>query len=120
MAAPLVANDKDGFARRFLDETIEILRAAPVDAIEAMALVLGRTRDGGGRLFVCGSGGGAGHASHATADFRTLAGFEAYCVSDNVSELTARVNDAGWDDAYAATLRASQLRETDCLMVFSV
>ncbi|MDQ1521140.1 MAG: D-sedoheptulose 7-phosphate isomerase [Actinomycetota bacterium] len=109
-----------GFARQFLDETIEILRVVPADAIERSAATLRRTRDRGGRLFTCGSGGGAGHASHAAADFRTLAGFEAYCVSDNVSELTARINDAGWEGAYAATLRASSLRADDCLLVFSV
>jgi D-sedoheptulose 7-phosphate isomerase len=120
MAAPMVARDEEGFARRFLEESVEILRALPAESLDAVAAVLRRTRDAGGRLFTCGSGGGAGHASHATADFRTLAGFEAYCVSDNVSELTARVNDAGWDDAYASTLRASALREDDCLLVFSV
>jgi D-sedoheptulose 7-phosphate isomerase len=77
-------------------------------------------RDRNGRLFFCGSGGGAGHASHATCDFRKLGGFEAYCVTDNVSELTARVNDEGWDTAYSAWLQSSQLRAGDCLFVFSV
>jgi D-sedoheptulose 7-phosphate isomerase len=120
MAAPMAASDEHRFARRFLDEAVEILRAVPADTVEDVAAVLRRTRDRGGRLFTCGSGGGAGHASHAAADFRTLAGFEAYCVSDNVSELTARVNDAGWEEAYAATLRASSLRGADCLLVFSV
>jgi D-sedoheptulose 7-phosphate isomerase len=120
MAAVIAKRDDQEFARRFLDETIEILRDIPPAALESVAAVLRRTRDRGGRLFTCGSGGGAGHASHATCDFRTLAGFESYCVSDNVSELTARVNDAGWDGAYAATLRASCLRGEDCLLVFSV
>jgi D-sedoheptulose 7-phosphate isomerase len=120
MAAPLAARDDDNFARRFLEESIEIIRAIPARALDDVADVLRRTRDRGGRLFTCGSGGGAGHASHAACDFRTLAGFEAYCVSDNVSELTARINDFGWEDAYAASLRASDLRATDCLLVFSV
>jgi D-sedoheptulose 7-phosphate isomerase len=120
MVAPIAPSDDQEFARRFLDETVSILRAMPPEILEHVAAVLRSTRDRGGRLFICGSGGGAGHASHATCDFRTLAGFEAYCVSDNVAELTARVNDAGWEVAYAATLRASRLRSEDCLLVFSV
>jgi len=120
MAAPIAERHEREFARQFLDESIEILHAVPADALDTVATVLRQTRDRRGRLFCCGSGGGAGHASHATCDFRTLAGFEAYCLSDNASELTARVNDAGWEGAYAATLRASNLREEDCLLVFSV
>ncbi len=120
MAAPMAASEDHEFARRFLDETIGILGAVSADALERVATVLRRARDRGGRLFTCGSGGGAGHASHAACDFRTLASFEAYCVSDNVAELTARVNDAGWEGAYAATLRSSSLRGEDCLLVFSV
>src|SRR6185295_2275431 len=90
------------------------------DSVDAVAEVMAATRERGGRLFLAGSGGGAGHASHAACDFRKLAGFEAYCVSDNVSELTARVNDDGWDSAYASWLAASRLRRDDCLFVFSV
>jgi D-sedoheptulose 7-phosphate isomerase len=105
---------------RFLGETVQILERTDRSDLEAVATVLAATRDRGGRLFFCGSGGGAGHASHATCDFRKLAGFEAYCVSDNVSELTARINDDGWDGAYAAWLRASRLQAGDCLFVFSV
>src|SRR5439155_1577008 len=77
-------------------------------------------RDSGGRLFLVGSGGGAGHASHAACDFRKLAGLEAYCPTDNVSELTARINDEGWADSYAGWLRSSRLNGTDVLLVFSV
>lgn len=108
------------FTESFLDETIQILRATEAKNVEAVAVLLARTRDRGGRLFFCGSGGGAGHASHATCDFRKLGGFEAYCVTDNVSELTARVNDEGWDSSYAEWLRASRLSGTDTLFVFSV
>lgn len=107
-------------AQRFVRESIEILEKTSADDLEAMARVLRATRDRDGRLFFLGSGGGAGHASHAACDFRKLAGFEAYCVSDNVSELTARVNDDGWDGAYASWLVASRLRRDDCLFVFSV
>lgn len=113
-------NDESEFARAFLDESIEILRAVDTDAVDAMAGGLRATRDRRGRLFCCGSGGGAGFASHATSDFRTLAGIEAYCVSDNVSELTARVNDDGWSTSYANWLRASNLSPNDALFIFSV
>ena len=78
------------------------------------------TRDRDGRVFFCGSGGGAGHASHAACDFRKLAHIECYCVNDNTSELTARINDDGWDRAYADWLQASRLGARDCLFVFSV
>ena len=78
------------------------------------------TRNRGGRLFLCGSGGGAGHTSHAACDFRKLARIESYCVTDNVSELTARINDDGWDSSYEEWLRSSRLAADDCLFVFSV
>src|SRR5438477_4655322 len=108
------------FSRSFLDDSGLILARMDHAEIEALVQVLASTRDRDGRLFFCGSGGGAGHASHATCDFRKLAGFEAYAVTDNVSELTARVNDDGWDTSYANWLRASRLRAGDCLFVFSV
>jgi D-sedoheptulose 7-phosphate isomerase len=110
----------DTFARQFLAETAEILGSIDAGAVDDVARVLRDTRDRDGRLFLCGSGGGAGHASHAACDFRKLSQIEAYCVTDNVSELTARINDDGWDDAYADWLRASNLRADDCLFVFSV
>src|SRR3954471_5022410 len=108
------------FSQHFLEDTTAVLRALDTDSIEPVAEVLRATRDRRGRLFFCGSGGGAGHASHATCDFRKLANFEAYCVSDNVSELTARINDDGWDGAYRSWLEVSSLRADDCLFVFSV
>jgi D-sedoheptulose 7-phosphate isomerase len=108
------------FSRRFLDETCDLLARIDVNDIEGVVSILATVRERQGRLFFCGSGGGAGHSSHAACDFRKLAGFEAYSVSDNVSELTARVNDDGWADAYAAWLRVSNLRGSDCVFVFSV
>jgi D-sedoheptulose 7-phosphate isomerase len=108
------------FSRSFLDDSIRILAGIDDAEIEALVTVVASTRDNGGRLFLCGSGGGAGHASHAACDFRKLAGIESYSVTDNVSELTARVNDDGWDSSYAEWLRASRLGERDCLFVFSV
>lgn len=108
------------FARSFLDDSIAILKQVSVADIEAVVAAVRETRDGGGRVFFCGSGGGAGHASHAACDFRTLVRVESYCVTDNVSELTARVNDASWESSYADWLCASRLTESDCLFVFSV
>jgi D-sedoheptulose 7-phosphate isomerase len=104
----------------YLAEARDILDRLDVDAIEAVVDRLTRARESGGRLFFVGSGGGAGNASHAVNDFRKLAGFEAYCPSDNVSELTARVNDQGWEYAYEAWLRGSRFGRNDLLFVFSV
>jgi D-sedoheptulose 7-phosphate isomerase len=108
------------FSEHFLADSASILGQIDPFEIEAVVSELRATRDRDGRLFFCGSGGGAGHASHATCDFRKLGGFEAYSVTDNVSELTARVNDDGWDTSYVNWLRASRLRAGDCLFVFSV
>lgn len=91
----------------------------PVE-IDAMAAGLAAVRDGGGRLFILGVGGGAGHASHAVNDFRKLCQFEAYAPTDNVSELTARTNDDGWETSFSAWLEVSRLCERDALLVFSV
>ncbi len=104
----------------FLTDTQSVLASLETDDIEAVAQVLADARGRGGRLFFCGSGGGAGHASHAACDFRKLGGFEAYCVSDNVSELTARVNDDGWDTSFSNWLKSSRISKKDCLFVFSV
>ena len=106
----------DSFTSAFIAESIEILRGLSVEEVDAAIALLAQTRRRGGRVFFCGSGGGAGHASHATCDFRKLAGFEAYCVSDNVSELTARVNDDGWDSSYANWLAGSRINDKDCLL----
>jgi D-sedoheptulose 7-phosphate isomerase len=108
------------FSAQFLEETARIAASIDVDAVEGVAVGLRACRDGGGRLFVVGVGGGAGHASHAVCDFRKLAGFEAYTPADNVSELTARTNDEGFESVFAAWLRASRLRAGDALLVFSV
>jgi D-sedoheptulose 7-phosphate isomerase len=108
------------FAAAYLREVADIARALPAEDIEAMAAGLAAVRDRGGRLFVLGVGGGAGHASHAVNDFRKLCAFEAYAPTDNVSELTARTNDEGWDTSFAAWLETSRLRADDAVLVFSV
>jgi D-sedoheptulose 7-phosphate isomerase len=109
-----------GYARQHLDEAASILQAVDADAIERMAATLADVRARGGRLFFLGVGGGAANASHAVNDFRKLAGFEAYAPTDNVSELTARTNDEGWDTVFAAWLKGSRLRREDGVFVFSV
>jgi D-sedoheptulose 7-phosphate isomerase len=88
--------------------------------IDAMAVGLAAVREAGGRLFILGVGGGAGHASHAVNDFRKLCGIESYAPTDNVSELTARTNDDGWDTSFSAWLEVSRLSSDDALLVFSV
>jgi D-sedoheptulose 7-phosphate isomerase len=108
------------FSREFLDETIHIVRLIDAEAVDRLALGLGSVRDRGGRLFILGVGGSAGHASHAVNDFRKICRFEAYTPTDNVSELTARVNDDGWDTSFAAWLETSRLTERDAVLVFSV
>lgn len=108
------------YTDEYLEEAGEILKLIDRGAIERLAELMGRLRDRGGRLFILGVGGGAGHASHAVNDFRKIAGIEAYTPSDNVSELTARVNDEGWDTAYQNWLRGSRLNSSDMLFVFSV
>jgi D-sedoheptulose 7-phosphate isomerase len=108
------------FSRQFLEDSITLLRGIDDDSIEAAVEAVRRTRDQDGRIFFCGSGGGAGHASHAACDFRKLARVESYAVTDNVSELTARINDDGWDSSYVEWLRMSRLSARDALFVFSV
>ena len=108
------------YADQYLDEVAQILKTLDRQAVEHIARELGELRARGGRIFFLGVGGGAGNASHAVNDFRKIAGIEAYTVTDNVSELTARINDDGWDSSYAEWLRGSRLRDTDMLFVFSV
>jgi D-sedoheptulose 7-phosphate isomerase len=108
------------FARQFLDETRRLVEALDAHKIELLATGLAAVRDGGGRLFLLGVGGSAGHAGHAVNDFRKLCGFEAYAPTDNVSELTARINDEGWDTCFAAWLQVSRLNASDGLLIFSV
>jgi D-sedoheptulose 7-phosphate isomerase len=108
------------FTETFLDETRRILTALDADSVEAVARDLAALRDRGGRLFVLGVGGSAGHASHAVNDFRKLCGFEAYTPTDNVSELTARTNDEGWETVFSNWLEGSRLSADDALLVFSV
>jgi D-sedoheptulose 7-phosphate isomerase len=108
------------YAQQHLREAGEILTRLDASTIERVAEVLVATRERGGRLFFLGVGGSAANCSHAVNDFRKLAGFEAYAPTDNVSELTARTNDEGWDTTFVSWLKGSRLREEDAVCVFSV
>src|SRR6476659_11335918 len=108
------------FTEQFLGEAVEILKQIDVAAVERVAATLAECRARGGRLFVLGVGGSAGHASHAVNDFRKICGLESYAPTDNVSELTARVNDEGWDTCFSELLKVSRLRAGDGVLVFRV
>jgi D-sedoheptulose 7-phosphate isomerase len=108
------------YSQEHLREAARIIELLEVEAIEAVARTLASVRARGGRLFFLGVGGSAGNCSHAVNDFRKLAGFEAYAPTDNVSELTARANDEGWETVFVAWLKESRLRADDGVFVFSV
>lgn len=104
----------------YLTATSTIAQAIDSAQLDAMARGLADVREGGGRLFILGVGGGAGHASHAVNDFRKICRFESYAPTDNVSEFTARANDDGWETSFTGWLAISRLSERDALLVFSV
>lgn len=108
------------YIANYLSEASQILSKLDVEAIERMVNLLVALRERGGRLFFLGVGGGASHASHAVNDFRKIVGIEAYTPTDNVSELTARVNDDGWESVFINWLKGSRLNGNDMIFVFSV
>ena len=108
------------FSTQFIAEAIAILDQLDAGEIEHMALGLAQVRSSGGRLFILGVGGSAAHASHAVNDFRKLCGFEAYAPTDNISELTARINEESWENCFAAWLDGSRIKSSDAVLVFSV
>lgn len=109
-----------GYTTTYLAEVSTLAARLDAAEIDRMVEILFRIRAEGGRIFFLGVGGGAGHASHAVNDFRKIAGIECYAPSDNVSELTARINDEGWESSYANWLRGSRLSLRDAVFVFSV
>jgi D-sedoheptulose 7-phosphate isomerase len=108
------------FAKEFLAEARQVLDGLDAVTIDRMAGLLRGRRDAGGRLFILGVGGSAANASHAVNDFRKICAFEAYAPTDNVSELTARTNDEGWDTVFVSWLRGSRLKQEDAVLVLSV
>jgi D-sedoheptulose 7-phosphate isomerase len=108
------------YTRRYVEEAIAILGKLDQAVIDRVVEELVALRERGGRLFILGVGGSAANASHAVNDFRKIAGIEAYAPTDNVSELTARVNDDGWDSTFSSWLKVSRLTARDAVLVFSV
>ena len=108
------------FARSHLEESKRIIDAIDVAVVDRMAEMLAALRAGGGRLFILGVGGSAGNCSHAVNDFRKIVGIESYAPTDNVSELTARTNDEGWETVFVEWLKVSRLKADDAIFVFSV
>ncbi len=109
-----------GHAATYMKEAAQIASEIDTGMIEKIAEGIAAVREGGGRLFLLGVGGSAGNCGHAVNDFRKLCGVEAYAPTDNVSELTARTNDEGWDTVFAAWMAVSKANEKDAILVFSV
>lgn len=107
-------------AKTYFDETVKVANSIDIDLIEKLVLELAALRERGGRLFLLGVGGSAGNCSHAVNDFRKLCGIEAYAPTDNVSELTARTNDEGWDTVFSGWLKISKGNSKDAVLVLSV
>lgn len=108
------------YIEQYLNETMTIVETVSKEEIEKGIEILKATREAGGRLFILGVGGSAANASHAVNDFRKIGGIETYAPTDNVSELTARTNDEGWETTFTEWLKTSKLNEKDTIMVFSV
>jgi D-sedoheptulose 7-phosphate isomerase len=108
------------FSAEFFRETVSILNQIDTERVEQIASTISKVRENNGRLFILGVGGSAGHAGHAVNDFRKICGVECYAPTDNVSELTARANDEGWDTIFSEWLRVSRLSNRDALLIFSV
>ena len=108
------------YTQQYLAAAAQVIEQLDRNAIEAIVQLVVATRRRGGRLFILGVGGSAGNASHAVNDFRKIAGIESYAPTDNVSELTARINDEGWDTTFAKWLESSRLSEKDLILILSV
>ena len=108
------------YSKKHLNEAVEIIKKIDDNIVEKMAAIILETKNNKGRLFFLGVGGSAGNASHAVNDFRKIVGIESYAPTDNVSELTARTNDEGWDTIFSAWLHTSQLNEKDTIFILSV
>jgi len=110
----------DSFSKLFLAEAVTVIQKIDTESIEKMAEELAALRERKGRLFILGVGGSAGHAGHAVNDFRKICAIECYAPTDNVSELTARINDEGWESCFREWLKGSRFNSNDALLVFSV
>ncbi len=108
------------FVQSHLREVVAIVDKIDAAAVDRLVMALNSLRERGGRLFFLGVGGGAGNCSHAVNDFRKIVGIESYAPTDNVSELTARTNDEGWETVFSEWLKTSRLNNKDAVFVMSV
>ena len=108
------------YISNYIEETVRVANTLPQDQIEKAVEILRDVKAKEGRLFILGVGGSAANASHAVNDFRKIGGIETYAPTDNVSELTARTNDEGWETTFSEWLKTSKINEKDAVMVFSV
>lgn len=115
-----ISNQYTDYVSRYLDEVRFISNAINKEQIVEMALQLRELQQRNGRLFILGIGGSAANASHAVNDFRKIMNLETYAVTDNIAELTARINDDGWETSYSNSLKVSRLCANDAILVFSV
>ena len=115
-----VGSAEMNYTERYIGQARQVLQQLDQDSVERVLQLLIAVKARAGRIFFLGVGGSAGHASHAVNDFRKIAGFESYTPTDNVSELTARINDDGWETSFANWLRGSRLNSHDMVFVFSV
>lgn len=112
--------EEETFSRTYLDKLCRVASEIDTSVVEDVAKHLKNVRSNRGRLFVLGVGGSAANASHLVNDFRKLAGIESYAPTDNVSELTARTNDDGWNSFFSEWLKLSNLSSNDCILILSV
>ncbi len=108
------------YTKQHLSEAINIINKIDSEKIEDIVKVIKEVKSKKGRIFFLGVGGSAGNCSHAVNDFRKIVGVESYAPTDNVSELTARTNDEGWDSIFVEWLKVSNLNKNDLIFVFSV
>ena len=108
------------FISKYFNQVSLISKLININEIERLVYELKSLKKRNGRLFFLGVGGSAGNASHAVNDFRKLCNIECYCPTDNVSELTARINDEGWDSSFAEWLKVSKINKKDSIFIFSV
>tara|TARA_B110000014_G_C19962991_1_gene498437 strand:- start:81 stop:683 length:603 start_codon:yes stop_codon:yes gene_type:complete len=108
------------YTNKHLQEATEIIKKIDIDKVESIVKIIAKIKEKKGRVFFLGVGGSAGNCSHAVNDFRKILGIESYTPTDNVSELTARINDEGWNSVFVEWLKTSDLKSSDLIFIFSV
>ena len=108
------------YTNKHLQEAAEIIKKIDIDKVESIVKIIAKIKEKKGRVFFLGVGGSAGNCSHAVNDFRKILGIESYTPTDNVSELTARINDEGWNSVFVEWLKTGDLKSRDLIFIFSV